>query len=1041
MGDSDPVGSADPPPRGARIGLRTLSVVLAATIVPVASLLWASVVARTEVEQRALQGLTATAKATVLHEQQAWDDAVRVAVSAATRPVPLNAVGSRDAALARQGVENILATGPFATVRLYDAAGELVAMAGLPGVSPTPLLPPSTGPTTFGDPVTVGSRTARQISLPAGGVEILNLGRLVVDVDVTQLLGKPSGLAFGRTGAKVLVTPDGMVVAGSIGVGDELQASVNRTIAAAGQPVTAVVFSPLYQRRNVESYEPIPGQNMGIFVVQARSEVMASADRLVARLRWVAFAVGALGVLLAASLGAFLARRSRRLATSEGQLATSQAESRRRLEQFLDAMPIGVFVATPDGRPHYANREAERVLGRGVVPGAGPDQLAEVYQAFATGTAVPYESARMPLVRALNGETSYVDDMELRRPDGTVPIEVWGTPVRAADGAIEFGITAFADVSDRRRAAEEVQLLGAITANMSEGVLLVRAEDATIAYANASAETMFGYPSGALLGKEIRDLMAPDESRAETAATIVSALGEEGKWRGEVHNCRGDGTRFWCAVNVTVLDHHTLGRVWIVVNTDVTARRQAQEAQVALASIVQASHEAILAKTLDGIVTSWNPGAEKLFGYTAAEMIGGPIEVLIPVDGKDEESGLRARVAQGLGVEQYETVRLRKDGSPVHVSTTLSPITDVDGRITGIATLCRDISERKRAEAALLEREEQLAAARDQAMEASRLKSQFLSNTSHEIRTPMTVIVGMNELLLDTELDPTQRRFAEGVGRGCAALLAVVSDILDFSKIEAGRMQLDLSDVELRPLLEETTGALVAVAGDKGLRLSCEWSEDLPETLLGDGPRLRQVLLNLMSNAVKFTDAGYVVVRAGRRPGPDAAVRFEVVDSGIGIAPDDKDLLFQPFSQVDGSDTRAHGGTGLGLAICKQLVEAMGGRIGVESSPGSGSTFWFEVPFEEPDAQVSTERGSELEQDPPVALDHLADVDGVVAGVAQDVVGPVDVARGDHGDHADAEVEHPSHLVGTDVAGGLDVVEDLGDVPLAALHDRPAVGR
>jgi PAS domain S-box-containing protein len=976
MGDPVPRGAPVPPHRTARTGLRTVSVVLAATIVPVASLLWASVVARTEVEQRAFGGLTATAKATVLHEQQAWDDAVRVAVSAATRPVPINAIGSRDATLARLGVENILATGPFATVRLYDAAGELMATAGLAGFSPTPIGSPTTGPPIFGDPVTVGARTSRQISLPAGGVEILAPGRLVVDIDVTQLLGRPAGLAFGDTGAKVLVTPDGMVVAGSIGVGEPLRASLNRTIAAAGQATTAVVFSPLFQRKSVESYEPIPGQNMGILVLQARSEVMAGADRLVARLRWVAFAVGVVGVLLGASLGTFLARRSRRLATSERQLASSQAESRRRLEQFLDAMPIGVFVATADGRPHYANREAERVLGRGIVPGATPDELAEVYQAFATGTGEPYPSGRMPLFRALNGEASHIDDMELRRPDRTVPIEVWGTPVRDADNSIEFGITAFADVSDRRQAAEEVRFLGAITANMSEGVLLIRADDATVVYANASAETMFGYPAGQLLGRQVRDLMAPDQAEGQTGASIVKGLREEGKWRGEVHNCRGDGTPFWCAVNITILDHPAFGRVWIAVNTDITTHRQAQEAQAALAAIVQASREAILAKTLDGIVTSWNPGAERLFGYTAAEMIGGPIEVLIPVEGEEEESELRARVARGLGVEQYETVRLRRDGSAVHVSTTLSPITGIDGRITGIATLCRDISERKRAEAALLEREEQLAAARDHAMEASRLKSQFLSNTSHEIRTPMTVILGMNELLLDTDLDPTQRRFAEAVSRGCTGLLAIVSDILDFSKIEAGRVELDVSHVELRPMLDEITAAVADVAAAKGLRLTCAWPADLPATLLGDGPRLRQVLLNLVSNAVKFTDAGYVMLRAGRRPGPDTAVRFEVVDSGIGIAPEDKDLLFQPFSQVDGSDTRAHGGTGLGLAICKQLVEAMGGRIGVESSAGSGSTFWFEVPFDNQDARLPSLQGRRLAagQQPPAQ--HVEHRDG-----------------------------------------------------------------
>ena len=290
--------------------------------------------------------------------------------------------------------------------------------------------------------------------------------------------------------------------------------------------------------------------------------------------------------------------------------------------------------------------------------------------------------------------------------------------------------------------------------------------DSKIAYANSSYEAMFGFESGDLVGRSVRDLTVPDAANSEAFTEIQDAVRAKGEWHGEIHGLRLDGTTLWCAVNVAPLDHPTLGAGWIAVNSDITARRAAQEDQARLASIVQASQEAILGKTLDGVVTSWNSGAEALFGYTAAEMIDGPIEVLIPPGGRKDEAQVRARVARGLGVEHYETVRICKDGTCVDVSATLSPIEGVDGRIVGIASICRDVTGRKRAEAALVEREEQLATARDQALEASRLKSQFLATMSHEIRTPMNGVLGMAQLVLSNNLEPEQRGRMTRLTRG-----------------------------------------------------------------------------------------------------------------------------------------------------------------------------------------------------------------------------------------------------------------------------------
>ena len=313
-------------------------------------------------------------------------------------------------------------------------------------------------------------------------------------------------------------------------------------------------------------------------------------------------------------------------------------------------------------------------------------------------------------------------------------------------------------------------------------------------------------------------------------------------------------------------------------------------------------------------------------------------------DNEEEVEGYgaddRRVIDLGVTVQKEETVT-QSDGRIHHYQTTKVPLRFSNGEVMALA-ISVDITERLRHLA-------EVRAARDAAEAASRAKTDFLATMSHEIRTPMNGVIGMTGLLLDSGLGPVQRRYAETIRESGEALLSIINDILDFSKVEAGHIELEESDYDLRPLIRGAMDIVAPRASQRGLGLLVEVSPELPQRLTGDGGRLRQVLVNLLGNAVKFTNSGSVTVRAHPVGPPEAlgprTLRIEVQDTGVGVAPESQALLFQAFSQVDSSASRRYGGTGLGLAISRRLCERMGGRIGLESEVGKGSTFWFELPL------------------------------------------------------------------------------------------------
>jgi PAS domain S-box-containing protein len=340
-------------------------------------------------------------------------------------------------------------------------------------------------------------------------------------------------------------------------------------------------------------------------------------------------------------------------------------------------------------------------------------------------------------------------------------------------------------------------------------------------------------------------------------------------------------------------------------------------------------------------VRAVNMAALAMYGYTRDEFLELTVTDLVPA--ADAEAFLRSleqlegESRTGLPVVVPRRHRC-KDGGVIEVELTSTDVS-LAGRPCRIAS-SKDVTARNRAAA-------ELAAARDEAVEASNMKSAFLATISHELRTPMNGVLGMTELLLDSELNDDQRALAKQVSRSGELMVELIDDILDISKIETGRLELAIADFPLRETIEQSCAPVRLQADAKGVALEIQIADDVPEQARGDGRRLRQALLNLVANAVKFTAAGSVVVRVSLLPHAkgDRQIRVEVADTGIGIERSILDEVFEPFTQADASTTRIYGGTGLGLTIARELVTLMSGTIGAESEPGVGSTFWIEIPL------------------------------------------------------------------------------------------------
>ena len=525
------------------------------------------------------------------------------------------------------------------------------------------------------------------------------------------------------------------------------------------------------------------------------------------------------------------------------------------------------------------------------------------------------------------------------------------TPLYDAQGAIAGIQGIFWDVTVRKRIEEalayERDLLRGLLDSIPDRIFFKDRDSRFIRCSASQARRLGLSDPGEIVGKtdfdfyprEVAQQFYEDEQNIlRTGEPVVNK---------QQHHLDREGHETWSSVTKVPIRNQSGGITGIIgLTRDITklirAEHALRHAEEKYRAIYENAVEGIFQTTPDGHYISANPALARLYGYNTPEELMADVtnieQELYVQPGRREEF---KKLMQDQGrVVGFESEIFRADRSKIWISEAARAVRDEKGNISYYEGAVEDITLRKN-----VERDRE--GARQAALESARIKAQFLANMSHEIRTPMNAILGMAGLLNDTRLDAEQREFVEIIRTSTHALLDIINDVLDFSKMEAGKLQIETIPFDLREVVESTVELLAVQAHRKELELACWIEQDVATRLLGDPARLRQILTNLVNNAVKFTERGEVVVKV-TRTGPGGAaqrLRFEVRDTGIGIDAGTLERIFQEFTQADGSTTRKYGGTGLGLTISKQLVELMGGTIGVESAPSQGSIFWFELPF------------------------------------------------------------------------------------------------
>ena len=624
-------------------------------------------------------------------------------------------------------------------------------------------------------------------------------------------------------------------------------------------------------------------------------------------------------------------------------------ESEERFEAFMDHSPTLCFIKDSQGRMLFINRVMAKAFGVTHEAMVGKNDF----------DWLPAETARtvMEYDRGILESNCASKQIEMvTTGDGsTHEWLVVKFPIVGSDGKKFLGGIGI-DVRDQRRAERALKLSESTFRDLFDDAPVAYHEldtDGRFARVNKTELAMVGYSAEEIVGRHIGEFLAGDDAHASVMRRIGSGADIDEPYQSRFR--RKDGSVFPVLMRDSLI-RDSGGVVSGVRSTmqDISELKCTEEslraAEKNYRTIFENAIEGIFQISPDGSFLNANPALAAILGYAS------PAELLADVSDIGRQiyvqparwAEFRSVMERGASIAEFECEMRCRNGSVIWVSKHARPVRNPDAKVIYYEGALENVTSRRQAEVAM-------AGARDSALESARLKTEFLANMSHEIRTPMNGIIGMTGLLLDTELTSRQKDFAETIVDSSEALLKIINDILDFSKIEAGMLTFEEIDFDLNDVAEGVVDLFAGRALSKGIELSLIIADDVPDLLTGDPGRLRQVLANLVGNALKFTDHGEVRVMV-RQEGEQAGrtmLHFEVMDTGIGISIEQQARLFQAFVQADGSTTRRHGGTGLGLAISRRLVSQMGGDIWIESEPGCGSRFFFTALLRKPEHTVT----------------------------------------------------------------------------------------